>query len=350
MFKKPVFLLLILLAVVLVFSFKASALSQSPTKPSLEISNQEVEFIINKGDGLREISRNLVAQKIIYNALFFKFYTVISGNAQSFKPGIYHFDPNTSSAKLVNLFSAKSPLINVVIKEGETMLDIESNLIAAKVLNKSPGSTQNPRSTFSTLKPAEFAPDFPFLKNINSFEGFLFPDTYHFAFDMKAEDVLKIMLNNFQVKAWPMLKSHRNYYQLLKIASLIEKEATGDNDRALISGLIAKRLSLPMALQIDSAIAYAECGKRFTSCDDKLRVVTEADLKFESPYNNYKNLGLPPTPITNPGLSAINAALHPKASNYLYYLSEPTTGKTIFSTTLDEHGTNRVKYLINTNQ
>ncbi len=341
MFKKPVFLLLILLAVVLVFALKASALSQPPTKPSLEISNQEVEFIINKGDGLREISQNLVAQKIIYNSLFFKFYTVVSGNAQSFKPGVYHFNPNTSSAKLVNLFSDKSPLINIVIKEGETMLDIESDLVAAKVLSK---------ANLSNLKPAEFAPDFPFLKNTTSFEGFLFPDTYHFAFDMKAEEVLKIMLNNFKIKAWPMLKSHRNYYQLLKIASLIEKEVTSESDRALVSGVIAKRLSLPMALQIDSAIAYAECGKRFTSCDDKLRVVTEADLKFESPYNNYKNLGLPPTPITNPGLSAINAALHPKASNYLYYLSEPTTGKTIFSTTLDEHGTNRVKYLINTNQ
>ena len=116
------------------------------------------------------------------------------------------------------------------------------------------------------------------------------------------------------------------------------------NDQEIVAGIILKRLAEGIPLDIDATVCYAKLLGRPTSTAQACSL-SPLDFKIESPYNTYLYKGLPPGPIGNPGTSAITAALHPQSSPYLYYLSDPATGKTIFAKTLDEQNQNRVKYL-----
>ena len=149
------------------------------------------------------------------------------------------------------------------------------------------------------------------------------------------------MLQNFDAKFSNDLRQetlHQNHttFEIITIASLIEKEVASDSDRALVSGILWKRMKLNIPLQVDATVLYAR--------PKRIGKVTLADTKINSPYNTYRYTGLPPAPIANPGLSAIRAALYPKKSPYLYYLSTPD-GKTIFSKTREEHNRAKAKYL-----
>ena len=120
------------------------------------------------------------------------------------------------------------------------------------------------------------------------------------------------------------------------MASLIEKEVISDNDRALVSGILWKRIDNGIPLQVDATVTYI-IGKKTTK-------ISIEETKIDSPYNTYAYKGLPIGPIANPGLSAIHAALYPKSSSYLYYLSA-SDGTTIYSRTFEEHNKAKVKYL-----
>ena len=132
------------------------------------------------------------------------------------------------------------------------------------------------------------------------------------------------------------LRQHRTIHQIVTMASLIEKEAVLNTDREIVSGILWKRLNLGIPLQVDATLIFLTGRKNAK--------VLYADTAIDSPYNTYKYKGLPKGPIANPGLSAIHAALYPKASPYLYYLSAPD-GHIIFSRTLKEHNIAKAKYL-----
>ncbi len=154
------------------------------------------------------------------------------------------------------------------------------------------------------------------------------------------------MLENFSSKfsldlRAETMKQEKTIYQIITMASLIEKEVTSESDRALVSGILWKRLSLGIPLQVDATINYIKKERGTSSPSGKISIL---DTKIESLYNTYKYAGLPKGPIDNPGISAIKAAIHPKESPYLYYLSAPD-GKTIFSKTLGEHNAAKAKYL-----
>jgi len=149
-------------------------------------------------------------------------------------------------------------------------------------------------------------------------EGYLFPDTYFFFSTDTEKQVIKAMSENFEKKIAKIrpeiLTSGKNEKEIIVMASIIEKEAKGDDDRELISGILWKRLSINMPLQVDAAL------------------------------ETYKKKGLPENPIANPGLKAINAAINPKSSNYLYYLHDKT-GAIYYATSFDDHKRNIAKYL-----
>lgn len=182
--------------------------------------------------------------------------------------------------------------------------------------------------------------DYWFLEGAKNLEGFLFPDTYEFFLNSAPEAVVRKFLDNFKKKAGPSLPGDgEKAMEIIIMASIIEKEVPDFNDdRPLVSGLLWKRLRNDMPLQVDAAICFI---KNPAGCRD----ISPVDLKIDSPYNTYLYRGLPPGPISNPGLSAISAALHPKGSPFWYYISHPQTKKTIFAETLDEHQQNIVKYL-----
>ncbi|OGY62790.1 MAG: hypothetical protein A2745_00760 [Candidatus Harrisonbacteria bacterium RIFCSPHIGHO2_01_FULL_44_13] len=282
---------------------------------------QSKEFRVVKGEGLAEIAAGLEADYLIRSPAAFKIYAFVSGSARHLKPGDYFLSPSWSVPKIVKKLVAGIPEdVIITVIEGETVADINVKLGILGILREEEELAQK-------------------------LEGYLFPDTYRFFLDSSLEEIEKKFSENFNKKALSTLETKTSYqlpvtdYQILIMASLIEKEIPFSDDRFLVSGILWKRLKSGMALQVDASICYA---KLRTSSGCRL---SKSDFDIDSVYNTYKYAGLPPTPIGNPGLDAIYAALHPRPSEYWYYLSDPKTKKTIFSETLDEHNDNRAKYL-----
>jgi len=179
-----------------------------------------------------------------------------------------------------------------------------------------------------------------FLENVpmveNRLEGYLFPDTYEFYKNSKPVTVINKMLNNFDKRFTKemrelMEKSGLTMEDVVIIASMVEKEAKINDERAVIAGVIYNRLSNPESfpnLQIDATVLYAVGQK------EKL---TAEDLEVDSPYNTYVSPGLPPTAICNPGVRSMLAAIVPEEHGYYYYVANPRTGAHVFSRTLKEH-------------
>jgi UPF0755 protein len=310
--------------------------------PATSESNY-VPIEIAAGSSFQDIAKILSEKDIIRSKHVFTVYSVLSGSAHQLKPGNYLLNSASSTPAIINAF-LQGPIIDkkITIPEGATLKDIDVMLANAGIL---------PAGSFINFSIKAIASKYEFLKDARSLEGFLFPDTYRFFKNSTTQTVVIKMLDNFEKKALPIISNFQfpisneisNIHQLLIIASLLEKEASDFNERQLIAGILYKRLQIGMGLQVDAAITYAKCGGAFLTCDDPK--VYRKDLEFQSPYNTYLYNGLPPTPIGNPGLEAIKAALNPIESEYLYYLSDPKTKKTIFSKTLEGHNENRAKYL-----
>lgn len=180
----------------------------------------------------------------------------------------------------------------------------------------------------------------------SSLEGQLFPDTYYFYASSTVDEVVQKMTDDFVAKAGPLFASTTpsQEKQDLIIASLIEKEVASSTDQAIVAGIIDKRLAAGYYLDIDATICYAKQQAAPTSTAG-CSPLTAADLKIDSPYNTYTHHGLPPTPIGNPDVAAITAALNPATSSFWYYLTDPKTGATIYATTLAQQEANQKKYL-----
>lgn len=247
------------------------------------------------------------------------------------------------AGKLARPFSSPKPELMITIPEGFNLLEIEKRLNEAGI-----ASAQNISAfTIKDFKNFSGTSSYDFLRDAPddaSFEGFLFPDTYRFWPDSSLEAIVKKFLDNFDKKLTPawraeIKKQNKKIYDVVIMASLIEKEVKSDKDRALVSGILWKRLEAKMKLDVDYTICYikAQQGK---NCGN----ITADDKKIDSPYNTYLYKGLPKGPIANPGEAALKAAIFPEASPYWYYLSTPD-GRTIFSKTLDEHNAAKRKYL-----
>lgn len=264
---------------------------------------------IRKGYGLQEISSELADHHLIRSKLSFTLYSMLSGASNSLKPGIYTISSAQSLPEIIKILHAGGGQnISVVIQEGMSDQEIDDLLTKNLILEK------DELLNFDWKK---ISADYPFLDEASSLQGFLFPDTYQFSAGSNPETVIRTMLNNFRDKALPLFgfQSTKAINKSLIVASIVEKEVPFPKDRLLVAGIIYKRLKLDMPLQIDSA------------------------------PETYKALGLPTEPISNPGLDAINSAVNPQKSNFLYYLSNPVNRHTIFSQTFEEHKANKIKYL-----
>ncbi len=173
-------------------------------------------------------------------------------------------------------------------------------------------------------------------------EGFLFPSTYEFNENVTAHEIVDKMLATFESVYIKLSKnenafgtvSYDKMFERMIVASMVEREAVIDSERATISGVIYNRLKLPMLLQIDATVVYAKSNGRY----DMTKVMNE-DLNVDSPYNLYKNEGLTPGPICNPGEKSIIAAANPETHGYYYYHTDEVKkdGSHIFTATFDEH-------------
>jgi UPF0755 protein len=292
-----------------------------------------VVFQVSPGDGFREVAQNLYDAKLIRSRLAFDAFSLVDGRAFELKPGLYKLNPSMDTEQIVTALSSGSAgKVTVTIPEGSNIFDIDRILSDALV-----------------IKPGELVDS----TDTQNLEGHLFPDTYQFYTNDSVAAVVQEMENDFAAKAGPLFASSTvaarstGEERTLIIASIVEKEVPDLTDQELVAGIILKRLADGMPLDIDATVCYAKLLATPTSTATALAPcsLSALDFSIKSPYNTYLYKGLPPTPISNPGTSAITAALHPQASPYFYYLSDPATGKTIFAKTLDEQNQNRVKYL-----
>ena len=243
------------------------------------------------------------------------------------------------------------------ILEGWDLNDISSYLesqsaISRLDLEKITGRSKiDYRAEAELVLPPDFSENFSFLKDKPahySLEGFLFPDTYRVFADASAEDVIFKMLSNFDRQLTTEMRAEiarqgKTIYEVLIMASLIEKEAPIDysdpenRDARIVSDIFWGRLKIGQALQSDATLSYL--------LDDNNPAHSAKDLEIDSPYNSYKYPGLPPTPICNPGIKAIEAAIYPIATNYNYFLTSLDGDNIYYARTYEEHLQNKYKYL-----
>ncbi|MHB1546246.1 MAG: endolytic transglycosylase MltG [bacterium] len=296
---------------------------------------------ISKGNSLKEIAYKLYDKKLVRNPYLFYFIGFISGYSRYIQAGTYYISIDESPAEIYHeLVNGKVATAKITIPPGLNIFDIASILSKNKITDKK-----------LFLKKCF---DKKFLLSIKidakSAEGFLYPNTYIFKINSKPKSVIKDMVNEFYSKT-KNIKPALNYKDLI-IASLIIKEADEKNKKttALISSVIHNRLEINMPLDIDSTSIYSmnlKMYKKYLRNGNSFKLFLHMKpeyLKLKSPYNTYLNYGLPPTPIANPDMNAVKAAIAPPKTRYLYYMAAKT-GKTVFSDNLAGQIKNIDKYL-----
>jgi UPF0755 protein len=305
------------------------------------------EFTIETGQGVKVIAANLEAAGIIRSRFWFESYVYLKGNESSFQAGFYSLEP-TSIAGLVKIFTSgrDADERTITIPEGWNLRNIafyfeNEGMFQAEELWEITGL---PAQLASDVLPKDFSSEFITLTGKPakiSLEGYLFPDTYRIFADSTMDDIVVKMLKNFQDKLRPELRaeiqnSGRDLHEIITMASIIEKEVREPEDLPIVSGLLWKRIDGGVPLQVDSSVNYVTGGSK--------PAVTLEETGIDSRYNTYLYPGLPPGPIANPGIAAIEAAIFPIESEYWFYLSKPD-GETVFSRTLDEHNAAKQRYL-----
>ncbi|MDX1608080.1 MAG: endolytic transglycosylase MltG [Candidatus Spechtbacterales bacterium] len=324
---KYVILTVIVLDLALLGFFAMFAYDISKARPT------EGTIIIEQGTGLSDIAQILKREKIINNAFSFTLYAVIEGKADKLQAGIYEFRSDLSIRDIIRRIEegTTKEFVRVTFPEGFRKGQIASRLQREGAIEDEDKFLE--LVNISTAEAAEIY-DLPFLGELqaSTLEGLLFPDTYEFHIGSEPQVVLEKFLINFSKKTEGLDID----YDDIIMASLIEREVQTEQDMRMVSGILNNRLSIGMALQVDATLAYIT-GKDTPQ-------LSNADKEIDNPFNTYQYRGLPPAPIANPGLQAINAALNPTPNNYLYYLTAPD-GTTHFARTLEEHNENKAKYL-----
>ena len=280
---------------------------------------------------VNKVASELKSNGIIEYKWLFKLFVAFTDSADTFDIGSYEIKTSYDYRAIVRKMQAGSNAMlttTITIPEGYTVRQIFQTLDENNICDYDSlmDSAANYDYDYSFLDGKE-------LGNASRLEGYLFPDTYEFYTDMDAESVIVVMLDNFNSRVTADMKSaaESTGYGLdgvLKIASIIEKEAATESDRAIIASVIYNRLNAGMTLGLDSTVLY--------SYPDHEGDPTEEMLEADDPYNTRIKSGLPPTPISNPGLNTINAALNPSDTDYYYFALDEDSGELKFFTTASE--------------
>ncbi|HHU52262.1 MAG TPA: endolytic transglycosylase MltG [Firmicutes bacterium] len=295
-------------------------------------SEEKVFLSIPLGSSLTQVARLLEEEGLINNSRSFIWYVYLFGKENRIKAGHYLLEPRLSFAELLRELEKGRPIIHrVTIPEGLRADEI-TELLAKKGLI-------DPEVFTDLLEDEEFlASILPPELVTGSGEGFLFPDTYEFIEGMTEKEVLSTLLRRFR-QVWSELTADGDGqsfkdgqglspYKSVILASIVEAEAKVESDRPIIAGVFINRIKKRYPLQSCATVQYA-LGER------KPRLLYK-DLEIDSPYNTYKNYGLPPGPICNPGRASLAAAIKPTETNYLYFVAKPD-GSHIFSRSYREH-------------
>lgn len=309
---------LLFVAFVILFIGTAFFLTQPAQK-----GGQEQVLVVQEGWNLREVAEELQKRNIITNKALFMFWARVKGYGRRLRAGEYRLGPGMSPIRILEKLARGEILTHVVtIPEGFTKDQIGELLEKKGILEKQKflalADNRNLVQAYGFSGP--------------SFEGYLYPDTYHFARGSPARLVISTMVHRFQTVFEPLKARMEavgmSQEEVVILASIVEKETGLEKERPLIASVFLNRLKRRMRLASDPTVIYG-----IADFDGNL---TRKDLEEKTPYNTYMNYGLPPGPIANPGVAAIRAVLYPAETDYLYFVSK-NDGSHRFSRTLAEH-------------
>ncbi len=275
---------------------------------------------ITSGTSVKEITDILESEHIVHSKELLYFALTLLHSPEDIKASTYVFEePLTTLAVAQRLVAGDfdSDLIKFTHREGERATHIAIEAEAALI-------------DFDTEA---------FLARAIPLEGKLYPETYFVPKTFTADELIDLMLESFEKHAQAELNNNTSGLsaeEVLILASVLEREANSPESMAMVSDILQRRMKEGMPLQADASIEYI--------LDKPLKELTPDDLKIDSPYNTYLNRGLPPTPIGNPGIDAIKAALNPTPSNYVFYITD-NDGVFHYAVTYDEHKANIARYL-----
>jgi UPF0755 protein len=316
-----IFLLVLALAgtgVVVAYRYATGA--SGPSRP--------VTVEVPDGATAEDVGAILEDAEVIRSALGFRVAAQVRGVGSSIQAGAYRLRTNMTVSEALEALDG-GPVTETVTATFPEGLEVGE---AAVVASDSLGVDQGAFRDAATSGGFELPPYLP--PEVDTVEGFLFPKTYDFPVPVDERAVIGRLLDQFEQEAGTLDWSRADDlgltpYEVVVVASLIEREARVPGDRAKISAVIHNRLREDMPLQIDATVQYA--------LPEGNRILTEEDYQYESPYNTYLHQGLPPTPIASPGLASLRAALAPADVNYLYFVvTDPNSGRHAFAETYEE--------------
>jgi len=334
-----------ILAIVIinVFIF-TKAYSSDINTPIDKTDTKEISFTIKKNSTLREIANNLEDKGLIKSSFSFYVYGKLHDTSSKLIAGRFILNKAMTAKEIANtLIDASKSEFVITIQEGLTIKDIDEKLVEMELIK--PGEFITTAKNFNGWQYYSFLGKNILSKSSVPLEGYLYPDTYYLdPSDFKPNDLIYKALDNFEKKWESLLKStnSQNGSQLNKnsipeiitMASIVEREVLDKASRRRVAGILWKRLESGWMLGADATLLYGKNNNK----------ITQEDLQKDSPYNTRKVKGLPPTPICNPSIDAISAALYPEITDYWFYLSAKD-GTTIYSRTNDEQNANKAKYL-----
>ena len=276
---------------------------------------------IPHGYSLIESVQLLGEENVVRSPLLLQIFLLTQFAGSDVKAGVYYFNRTFSTPEIAHAIVNGlhgAPPVRVTIHEG-----LRNEQIAEILAERIEGITEE-----------------DFLAASEGKEGFLFPETYFIPDEFTAEEFVTLMEEIYEERVGPLRPliedSGFSENEIITLASILEREANTMKSKQLVAGILFERLRIGMPLQVDAAFEYF--------LDKSSADLTFDDLEIESPYNTYRNTGLPPTPIANPGIISIEAALNPVTSEYLYYLTA-TDGTFHYAKTFEEHKQNKARYL-----
>jgi UPF0755 protein len=292
--------------------------------PVNSANKRSVIFVVQKGAGLKEIAGKLETAGLIKNRIIFFLYTRLNRFEEKIQAGDFRLSPSMGVVEIAQNLTHGTLDIWITVPEGKRAMEI------AEILKEKIPTYNSSWVNILVLN-----------------EGYLFPDTYLIPKDANIEIVISQMKGNFDRKYTGVntSKSKLTKSQIVILASLIEREAITDTEKPIIAGVLLNRLNAGMALQVDATIQYAK-GQNQSNKKWWEPVLIEEYRTVASNYNTYLFAGLPPGPISNPGLEALRGGANPADTDYLYYLHDKE-GKIRYAKTFAEHNANIEKYGVN---
>jgi len=295
-------------------------------------------FEITKGEGNAQISSKLSEEGLISGQSFFYFYLRSHGLLNKILPGKYELNGNMSIPEIALRITQEENIL-----PGYAKITFPEGWESKKMADRLTANGFDGAGFLEIVKnpSLDITGKFEFLKGKKNLEGYLFPDTYFFAKNTSTEKIILKMLDNFNGKLTSetreAIKNQKKAIaDIITMASIVEREVRSNEDRKIVSGIFWERIKNGQALQSCATLSFILGTNK--------KQYSVADTQIKSLYNTYLNRGLPPGSISNPGLSAIQAAIYPEDSRFNYFLSDPETGQTIFAKNLAEHNANKAKY------